>query len=252
MDYTDDQIDNLMKGIYHGEISVENLPEDLYLAIADRLEKAVYEGFGGSAASFTFGGPDFKMVEALRENVYMFSGAKTFQQCKEMQELIISTDSFKEFKEEAMKVYNRYNVDWLEAEYNTAIGQSQSARDWSDIQEKKDLLPILRYSAVVDENTSEICQGMDGVTKPVDDPIWDVYSPLNHYNCRCLLEQLDEDNEEVDVPVGLEKPDPVFAKNPGKTGEVFNEDHPYFDVEKPYKELARENFGLPIPEYDDN
>lgn len=42
----------------------------------------------------------------------------------------------------------------------------------------------------------------------------------------------------------------VFLQNPGKNGMVFNEDHPYFDVDKKYKKLALNNFNLPIPEKD--
>jgi hypothetical protein len=40
----------------------------------------------------------------------------------------------------------------------------------------------------------------------------------------------------------------MFRNNPGKTGEIFTKDHPYFDVPAEYQELARENFGLPIGE----
>jgi hypothetical protein len=43
---------------------------------------------------------------------------------------------------------------------------------------------------------------------------------------------------------------PMFLQNAGITGMVFNERHPYFDVPEQYRELALNNFNLPIPEND--
>ena len=48
MEYSDKQINSLIVDIYEGVISVENMPEDLYFAIAEYLKKSLYEGFGGS------------------------------------------------------------------------------------------------------------------------------------------------------------------------------------------------------------
>lgn len=41
---------------------------------------------------------------------------------------------------------------------------------------------------------------------------------------------------------------PMFRHNPGKTGEVFPKEHPYFDIPDEYKKLAKKNFNLPIPD----
>ena len=60
---------------------------------------------------------------------------------------------------------------------------------WQEIEKTKGILPYLRYSAIVDPNTSEICLPLDGVVAPVDDPIWDKILPLNHFNCRCVILQ---------------------------------------------------------------
>lgn len=42
----------------------------------------------------------------------------------------------------------------------------------------------------------------------------------------------------------------VFLQNSGITGMVFNEKHPYFKVPDEYRDLALNNFNLPIPEND--
>ena len=113
-------------------------------------------------------------------------------------------------------------------------------------------MPNLEYSAVMDPNTSEICAPLDGIIAPVDDPIWDKIMPLNHFNCRCLVLQTDSpatpdytqtaDNV-IDTMQG------VFKNNPGKSGEIFTKDHPYFEVSNQYREWAKQNFGLDLPKF---
>ena len=131
------------------------------------------------------------------------------------------------------------------------------ARQWNDIEKDKTNFPYLRYSAIIDGRTSDICEPLNGVTLPVDDPLWDEYTPLNHFNCRCILEQVDQFEDvkltpksEVDaIKEGLdENVNDLFKMNAGKDGYVFSDAHPYFDVAPKDRELAQRNFDLPIPE----
>lgn len=246
----------MLKGIYEGEIIVDNLPEDLYLAIAKYLEKGLYNGFGGNLAEFKLGGVDYELLEELRTNIYLFSGAKTYQQVRELVALATDSESFSDFKEQALDIYDQYNVNWLETEYNTAIGQASQARKWNEIEKQKEEFPYLKYNAIIDDRTSDICEPLDGLILPVDDPMWDSYTPLNHFNCRCVLEQISQ-FEEVEVTPNSEvetikediddKVQPLFKMNAGKDGYIFSDEHPYFDVAKGDKELARRNFDLPLP-----
>jgi SPP1 gp7 family putative phage head morphogenesis protein len=253
--YTDRQIHNLLEAIYEGRITTGELPEDLYYAIADYLKDGVYEGFGKTLSELEFGGTDYELLNELRTNIYMFSGAKTYKQVKEMSEQVADSPTFKEFRDAALQTYDQYNVDWLASEYNTAIAQAAEARQWQQIEADKDILPLIRYSAIEDENTSELCQSIDGTTLPVDDDFWDDFTPPNHFNCRCILEQLDEGKvtEDVDklAKQANELIQPEFKMNAGKDGYIFNSDHPYFEVAKKDVALARNNFNLPIPDTDD-
>lgn len=43
------------------------------------------------------------------------------------------------------------------------------------------------YSAILDDNTTEVCSEMNGVTWPADDERWNSFSPPLHYNCRSVL-----------------------------------------------------------------
>jgi len=257
MNYTDKQIEELLKRVYEGSIDPStDLPEDLYLAIGKHLEKGLYAGYGGNMTDFAFGGTDHELLDTLRNNVYLFSGAKTYQQCREMSQMAANSKNFKEFKEQARKVYDQYNVDWLKAEYNTAIGQATQANQWNDIEADKETFPYLRYVAVMDKNTSEICRPLDGITLPVDHPLWNKYSPLNHFNCRCILEKIDKyekvkTSSEARVKSVTkelnENVAPEFKMNPGKDGYIFSPKHPYFEVAPKDKDFAKRNFDLPIP-----
>lgn len=251
-----EEIDALIKGIWDGSITPYDLPEDLYYAIADRLKAGLYDGYGGDLTDFA--GPSQELLNELRENIYMFSGAKTYQQINDIS-LVMGDDaikSFKDFKEEALKIYDQYNVDWLETEYSTAIGQAQSAERWQQVESQKETLPYLKYSAVIDENTSDICEPLDGITLPVDDPFWDEYMPLNHFNCRCTVIQIDKyedvqtssaDEVEKATEVAGRDIQPLFKMNPGKDKYIFKSDHPYFEVAKKDRAYAADNFDLPIP-----
>lgn len=255
MEYSDKQINSLIVDIYEGVISVENMPEDLYFAIAEYLKKSLYEGFGGSLIDFS--GKPLELLTELRENIYLFSGAKTYQTVKAMDAMITEDGekrSFKEFKEFARQEYDLFNVTWAKTEYDTAVGQGQNAYLWNKIEEDKDILPLLQYTAVMDANTSDICAPLDGIIKPVDDPFWDVFMPLNHYNCRCSVLQLSEGEVSKDIKSETkqvaENMDDSFKANVAKDGFIFPPDHPYFDVAPQDKKYAKDNFGFDIPEKD--
>lgn len=63
----------------------------------------------------------------------------------------------------------------------------------------------LRYAAVLDTSTTEVCEELDGSEFRVDSPMWDIYRPPNHFNCRSILVPITEvdgwDFEESDEPI---------------------------------------------------
>lgn len=253
------QINKYIEGIYDGSITEYDLPLDVYEAIVGFLKDGLYKGFGQTLEEAE--GLDLELLTELRENVYMFGAAKTYQQTKEISSLLLDEDgelrTSKEFNDIARETYDNWTDNWGETEYQTATGQGQAAAKWNDIEKQKDVLPNLRYSAILDDNTSDICAPLDGLVAPVDDPIWGTVAPLNHFNCRCVLLQEDGDAEltpDDDKDEAFEKVDGemsgTFKGNPGKDGMVFTEDHPYFEVAKEDRDFAKRNFDLPIPDKD--
>ena len=253
MNFTDNQIKDLIKGIEDGSIDEWNLPKNYYKALVEYLSKGVLEGFSATIEDLK----DNVLLQELTTNVHMFGAAKTYQEVQAMNALLVDEEgvirSSREFNKVARELYDNWNDNWGRTEYNTAVGQSQMASKWSEIEKQKDIMGSLLYSAIVDATTSDICLPLDGMVAKVDDPIWDKVSPLNHFNCRCVLLQVnDEDTMNNSERLDQVEPlmNPIFINNPGKTGEIFTKDHPYFEVDKEAKDYAKRNFDLPLPKFE--
>lgn len=250
-------IDELIAAIHDGRYSTNVLPEELYYAIADALKKGLYEGFGTTISDLSFSDVDFSLLSELRDNIYMFSGAKTYQQVREMTDLLMGDSGilpFNKFRDEALAIFDKYNVSWLQAEYNTALGQGQMANKWSTIMSEQDVLPMLRYDAIGD--ACPICKPLDGIVAPVNHSIWRKASPLNHFNCFCILIQETGKATDANRLFGIEQQfqqvvSPEFNMNPYFDKVVFNENSSYFtNVPNKDRFLAMNNFNLPIPPND--
>ena len=248
---TDEQVEKYLFDIYTGAINIYNLPQNIYLAIANYLTDGLLKGYG--AIGIEFGTPDYAMIEKLRESVYVFSGAKTFQQVKEISSYLVQDGkviSFADFKSKVLPLYEDYNINWLQAEYQTAVASGRMASRWVDIQRDKEALPLLQYKTIGDDRVRPEHKTMDNIVKPVNDPFWDTNYPPNGWRCRCDVYQLDADDVESEISnevKEVEEVHPLFRFNVGKKKRVFSPKHPYFKIEKEYKYLAKINFGLPLP-----
>lgn len=201
---------------------------------ASQIGKAVEEGFGAALDAIDFDTPDGEMISNLMRNVYQFSAAKNYAQLKALTEAIVDETgrirTYQDFRRVAFEINDQHVNQWLRTEYDTAIGSAQMARKWVEIQQNKSFAPFLKFDAVMDQRTSEICRPLDGVVKPVTDTFWDVYYPPNHWGCRSTVQQvrsgvITNNHEQPDIQ-------PIFRTNLAKTGSVFPAGHPYF-VEAP-------------------
>lgn len=267
---------DITDGVFTGKFSPKNLPHDLYQATAEKLAKGVKDGIRKEEASFKFDVRSEELAKELNENVYMFSAAKTFQQTYEMSEALTDEEgnrrSFKDFKEKANEIYEKYNGEdveddnpsgWLRAEYDNAIAQARMADKWDEIEKNKEDFPNLMYVTTGDDRVCDICEPLDNIILPADDPQWDDIYPPNHFGCYCTVIQMDDETTaekggvdeladiEGDIKGAKENMNPIFFFNSGKDKEIFKstgeDKHPYFYVPKEYKELAQRNFDLKIP-----
>jgi SPP1 gp7 family putative phage head morphogenesis protein len=250
--------DALAVGIAAGHVTVSKPPKSVYKLNHNKLLNGLYKGIGITWNEIDYNSPDYALLRNLRENTYIFSAAKTFQQTREMTAALTQGDKvvpLSEFKQIVAQISDQYNVNWLNTEYNTAIAQAQNASSWQRFEQQLSVLPLLEYDTVGD--ACAICAPLNGTILPVNDPFWNTFMPENHFNCRCVVVQR-EDGEVTEASTVDERSkevgdlmSDVFKQNVGKTDNPFGNDHPYYDVPDKYKELAANNFNLPIPAKDE-
>ena len=241
-------INSFIKKIYEGIINPQNLigAKKLFKATVKKLNEGVKAGGVGGSKD---------LISELKDNIYIFSGAKTYTQVKDISSLIVENGKvvpYNVFKKAALQKFELYNVDYLSAEYETAIGQAQSAVKWQQIVKDSELFPYLQRKAVMDANTSPECAILNDIIAPIGDPFWRTRSPLTHFRCRCILTAIDKYSDvklssKATISRAMERTDninPVFKGNPGIDKVVFNKSHPYFDIEPKDKKLAKRNFDL--------
>lgn len=68
-----------------------------------------------------------------------------------------------------------------------------------------DFVVALRYSAILDDRTTDICQELHGHVHAKDSEVWDEYRPPNHFNCRSVLYAVTK----LDGWDGVESPAPT-------------------------------------------
>ena len=252
--FTEEEINALLVKIYGLEVNNFALDYGYYIRVARKLTEGMLKGFGSDFVTTDFLTPDFEMLTSLRENVYIFSAAKNFQQTKQMSSLLIdpkgNVRTFSEFSKQAKKVFETYNRQYLTAEYNSAIAQGQAASKWLTFERDKDVVGKLKYQTVGDARVRPEHAQLDGIVRVVDDPFWSTFYPPNGWNCRCEAIQVEDERvtslTRRKMPTKEEVP-LEFRFNAGKTKQIFSPAHPYFKVAAGEKEFAKRNFDLPIP-----
>jgi SPP1 gp7 family putative phage head morphogenesis protein len=242
-------VDNIINRLRTGELKAGDVDLTLYNSIAAELWRGVEKGFEIKLEAAT--GADKIMLQTLRDNVYRFSGFKTYHFIKEANSLLVDADNnikaFSDFKNDVLTLNNKYNVEFLRTEYNHAIATSRMASKWSKFTADKATLPLLQFDTVGDGRVRIAHQKLDGIIKPVDDPFWDIYLPPLSWNCRCTVRQLaageitNTDGKELTVV------NDEFKYNWGKEQFIFPPDHPQFTIDAGDQPNADKNFGLPLP-----
>ena len=270
---SEDQINEIYAGIYYGTITLYNLPVDLYEFTASTLQSDVYKGWGKSLHKAEVASQEWLLLNDFRENINVFSGAKTFDQIKESQRLILESKGilrpFNDYLTDVKELNALYNETWLRTERDTALSQAQNARIWTDFEGMKEDFPYLVYRTQKDVRVRHSHRALEGFTAKVDDPYWSSIMPQNAFNCRCFVEQLTEgerstkeweqqrvkeNNEGLSDKEKIKSlkdvPDKLFNYNSAKDRIIFKTEgvgsHPYMKVDKAFEVLKVDNFGMDI------
>jgi len=222
----------MAKAVHSGKLTPGQIDQEVTSFVANSLLKGVFTGFNGDFDTVDYASPDRKMLSYLEKNVFHFSAVKNYHEVVELNNALRDGDrvlTFNEFKQKAFAINDKYNANYLRAEYNHAVASSQMARRWVDIQEAKDTHGCLRYDTAKDDRVRQTHRGLEGVTKPIDDAFWDTWYPPNGWNCRCDVQQVpcSKVTEDSKIVLPNDVPD-MFKTNTAKLGMIYPPKHPYW------------------------
>lgn len=118
--------------------------------------------------------------------------------------------------------------------FDTNMRTAAAAGRWTQIQRTKRAFPYLRYRQI-DRPTKRLQHTrFDGLTRPVDDPIWARIYPPNGWFCGCTVEQItqgqvDRGEAVVSPPFDLDEVEWENTRT-GRHEDIPRGVHPGFDV----------------------
>lgn len=213
----DKAFDELIEQIREGKTTANDIDKEFILKTYDRLNKAAQNGYGKEYYSDD-------VSRKMRENLLRFATTKTHIQQKELQLYSDSIDSKKQYAEESKKYLNLQNGQYLNVQAAWSARSAQSARQWGEFMRDKDIYGCLKVRTMNDGDVRPAHAVLEGFVISLDDPDIDRYIVPFDPNCRCWNEQTrDKPNDQAPDW----EPDPQWQGNPGRTGEVFNDDNSY-------------------------
>ncbi len=224
-------IDNFTNDIYNNRHSSSNLHEPLYNQYYNAFKKQAEAGYGK-----TFDKADtieeLQLTAKMKENISKFAAGKQQILTASLERALYDANGKKlskqEFDKAAAPILRQYNKNFYRTETDTIRNLTIAAKEWQDIKAQAYLYPNLRYETVGDDRVRDEHWTLDGIVRPVSDPFWKTHFPPNGWNCRCVTIQTDD--EPTELPDVVPQNAKGFNQNVGETGELFSEDHPYFQM----------------------
>lgn len=233
-----------LERIYKGEIDPQTeIEENLFNAFRDILNESVDQSFPGISK----GDPDYDFYEQLRSNNEVFAAFKTHKMQNEIAAELLNGDgvlkSFAEWKKDVQSIVDHHTEHYLRVEYDTAIIRAHHAADWRRFERERKILPRLKWIPSTSVTPRESHRVFWNRVFEMDDPILNAHRPGDEWGCKCGLSATDDpatDNSGVSSKGSA--PSPGLGGNPGKTGKIFSEDHPYFtDASKGAAKAVKEH-----------
>lgn len=234
--FNHDVFDRAVREVFSkGGFSAEMLADPAIRALIEETYNALNDAVDTAIRTET---PP-ELTAALQNNTFIFSGFKTYHSLSEVGLALTDAEGkvkpFDTFRKDVEAIDNKYNTNYLYAEYNHAVHTSQMAVKWNDYMEDGDRYN-LHYRTAGDGRVREDHAALDGVTLPGSNVFWSSYFPPNGWGCRCNVVQVLRDDYPMSDPeramaagdACTEDPKQrMFRYNAGKEMTVFPKKHPY-------------------------
>lgn len=244
-------VDEIAEAIYGGDRGGV-ISRGLYDATAGRLIDSLLGEFQTTAG---YDSPRNATRDYLQSNVFAFSAAKSLTEFQEFSRLLTddagNVKSRAQFRRDVESLGATYNEHYLNVERETAIAQAQMAERWQDFEENRDVAGQWEYRTAGDGDVRPEHARLDGLVIDMDDPAGDTLFPPLDYGCRCTAVQLAAPGRitsarQLAAGIRGAKISPHFSHNPGKSGIVYADKHPYFR-QVPQELRAVEQYGMKEP-----
>lgn len=180
------------------------------------------------------------MRQRLQQSNWIFSGIKTFHELNEAFPSLLDSSGerkpFERFLNDVQKIDEKYNRNYLRAEYNFVNASADMAAKWEEFAQDGDRYN-LQYRTAADEKVRPAHAALHGITLPPSHPFWQRYFPPNGWNCRCTVVQVrkskypqtpDSEVEHLILQNDSQNPkEAMFRFNPGIDQKSVPDYNPY-------------------------
>lgn len=221
------------------------LDDEPIVTLADETYRCLKAGID---TELTTGSVPEEMARKLDEDVFVFSGCKTYHELKEASQLLRDDKGqikpLHKFYEDIKAIHPTYNEQYLEAERQFAVHSSQSAAQWAGIEADGDSYD-LTYRTAGDDKVRASHAALNGITLPPSHPFWLQYMTPNGWKCRCRIVQTRRgkyqhtddatamqlgEQATTDLDSNGRNRAEMFRFNPGKQRIIFPPNHPYYNL----------------------
>lgn len=209
---------------------------DLINATKEVFDTAITHQIGDSMRSY------------LEQDSFIFSGLKTHTQIAEASSYLLdqkgNVQPYYKFEQQVNKLNQRYNNNYLKAEYQFAVGSGQSIERWESFSDDEDRY-WLQYRTANDSKVRDSHAILHNTTLPKSDPFWESYTVLNGWRCRCsIVEVLARKHQKSNSQKAIRKGEAattqinkngkntlaMFRFNPAKQKKLFPPNNSYNQV----------------------
>jgi hypothetical protein len=218
-----------------GSFTSDDLKHDKVKKLIDETYDVLKEGLTNIANEVPA-----EMLDKLQNDVFVFSGMKTYAQLKEASLLLLdeanNIKSFAAFQKDIETIDDTYNGNYLHAEYQHAVAASQSAAQYHNYMQDADRYN-LQIRTAGDDRVRATHAILNGITLPADSDYWDdTWTPFD-WGCRCIIIQVlkakyDITDRDIADGAANKAVGSIFRYNPGKQQIVFPPKHPYYAASK--------------------
>lgn len=226
---SDDVVVSTLRRIYNENFDPQNeIEENLFDHTWSILNEATDKGFG----KIEYGHPDFEFLQEVKYNNAVFAAFKTHRQQNDL--FVQLTDdkgvpkSFAQFKKDSEPIIGRYNVDWLQTEYNTALIRARTAVQFKQFEREAHIYPNLKWLPSMAAIPREGHKPFYNRVWAQSDPFWRSHRPGDEWGCKCGITSTDEPvTDGVISTQEMPEASPGLDNNPAEDGKLFSNTHPY-------------------------